>query len=281
MLVRDGQYPVGLDSMVANVVEHHNPFGEPHSERTDWIRVKPNKGKRIAYFTGCTSAYREKEIAKSTVELLDTLGFDVVLADEWCCGSPLLRTGFVDKGLEQASHNVEVLNSLDIDEIIATCPGCFRVLKSDYAKHGLELRVPVRHISEFLEEHIADQIIDETDTRFTYHDPCHLGRHMGVYDAPRNVIQRVAGSEIIEMERHADNAMCCGNGAGMRLLFPEKAKEIGSERIRQARDVDADVIVTSCPFCKNMLSSQSKDELRVVDLSELVLMVLDDEKVHK
>jgi Fe-S oxidoreductase len=279
--VKEGRHPDGLNSLVADVIEHHNPFGEPHSARSDWIKVQPNRGKKIAYFTGCTSAYREKEIVESTVTILQSLGLDVVLPDEWCCGSPLLRTGFIDEGLEQARHNVEVLNSLDVEEIITTCPGCFRVLKNDYASHGLKLNMPVRHLSEFLEERIKDLKAGKIDGKITYHDPCHLGRHMGVYDAPRNVIQRVAGSEIIEMERHADNAMCCGNGAGMRLLFPEKAKEIGSERIRQAMDVDADVVVTSCPFCKNMLSSQSKDELRVVDLPELVLMVLDDEKVHK
>ncbi|MFX1472655.1 MAG: (Fe-S)-binding protein [Promethearchaeota archaeon] len=280
MLVRNGQYPVGLDSMVANVVEHHNPFGEPHSERTDWIRVKPNKGKRIAYFTGCTSAYREKEIAKSTVELLHTLGFDVVLPDEWCCGSPLLRTGFVDIGLEQASHNAEVLNSLEVEEIVATCPGCYRTLKNDYAKLGLELDVPVRHISEFLEEHIADLNFGEFDGKFTFHDPCHLGRHMGVYDSPRKVIQHVTRSKVIEMERHGDNAMCCGNGAGMRLLWPEKAKVIGSERIRQAKDIDANVLVTACPFCKNLLVSQSDNEMKVIDLPELALMAIEKKNAH-
>jgi Fe-S oxidoreductase len=280
-LVREGRHPVELNALAASISEHHNPFDEPHSSRKNWIDVPTGKGSKIAYFTGCTSAYREKEILESTVSILHSLGHDVVLPDEWCCGSPLLRTGFVDEGLEQARHNVEVLNSLDVKEIVTTCPGCFRVLKKDYAAHGLKLDVPVKHLSEFLEERINDLKVGQFDGTVTYHDPCHLGRHMGVYDAPRKIIQKVTGSEITEMERHSDNATCCGNGAGMRLLWPEKANMIGAERIRQARVADANTLVTACPFCKNLLTSQSGDELRVVDLPELVLMALEDEKVHK
>lgn len=276
-LVKEGRHPAGLNSLVVNVVEHHNPFGEAHNARSDWIEVSPKKGKRIAYFIGCTSAYREKEIVESTVKLLDSLGFDIVIPDEWCCGSPLLRTGFVDEALEQARHNVEVLNSLDVEEIVTTCPGCYRVLKQDYASHGLELNSQVSHLSEFLEKKIEDLKTARIEGKVTYHDPCHLGRHMGVYDAPRNVIQKVTGREVVEMERHADNAMCCGNGAGMRLLFSEKAKEIGNERIRQAMDVDANMVVTACPFCKNMLASRSGNEIRVLDLPELVSMTLENE----
>jgi len=280
-IVQDGKHPVGLNSMVANVIEHHNPFGEPHSERSSWAHVPSTDGKRIAYFTGCTSAYREKAILESTVKLLSSLALDVVLPDEWCCGSPLLRTGFIDEGLEQARHNVEVLNSLDVEEIVTTCPGCFRVLKNDYASHGLKLEVPVKHLSEFLHVRINQLKTAKIEGNVTYHDPCHLGRHMGVYDAPRNVIRAVTGREIVEMERHAENAMCCGNGAGMRLLWPEKAKLIGAERVRQAREIAADVIVTACPFCKNLLEAQSSDEMRVIDLPEFVLMALDGDKVHK
>jgi Fe-S oxidoreductase len=280
-LVNAGTHPIGLNPLVESIREHHNPFGEPHSSRSDWVKVPAGKGSKIAYFTGCTSAYREKEILESTVQLLHSLGHDVVLPDEWCCGSPLLRTGFVNEGLEQARHNVEVLNSLDVEVIVTTCPGCYRVLKSDYPKHGLEMNIPVRHLSEFLEERLIDMEAGDFDGNITYHDPCHLGRHMGVYDAPRNVIRRVTGREIVEMERHSDNAMCCGNGAGMRRLWPEKAKVIGSERIRHAMQINANIIVTACPFCKNLLASQSTDEIKVIDLPELALMALQKQKVHK
>ncbi|MHA1863079.1 MAG: (Fe-S)-binding protein, partial [Candidatus Thorarchaeota archaeon] len=106
----------------------------------------------------------------------------------------------------------------------------------------------------------------------TYHDPCHLGRHCDIYDEPRTVIEKVSGSPLVEMERTRDNATCCGNGAGLRTLFPDKAKKIGTERVKHATDTGAKVLVTSCPFCKNMLESQSGEDLTVYDLPELVLM---------
>jgi len=86
------------------------------------------------------------------------------------------------------------------------------------------------------------------------------------------VIETISGAPIVEMERTRDNAMCCGNGAGLRTLFPEKAKKIGAERVRQAKNTGANILVTSCPFCKNMLKSQSGEDLIVLDLPEIVLM---------
>ena len=90
----------------------------------------------------------------------------------------------------------------------------------------------------------------------------------------------MSGTSLVEMERTRDNAMCCGNGAGLRTLFPEKAKEIGSERVRQAKTTGANILVTSCPFCKNMLNSQSGDNLTVLDLPELVLMAKHGHKTN-
>jgi heterodisulfide reductase subunit D len=160
-----------------------------------------------------------------------------------------------------------------------TCPGCFRVLSHDYPEYGLILNKPVRHISQLLNE-IKD-ILPAHDFKgtITYHDPCHLGRHSNIYDEPRNVINQISNSNIVEMERSRDNAMCCGNGAGLRTLFSEHAKKIGKERIQQAKQTGASILVTSCPFCKNMLESQSGDDLIVLDLPELVLQAKRSRKV--
>ncbi|MFW9847438.1 MAG: (Fe-S)-binding protein, partial [Candidatus Thorarchaeota archaeon] len=261
-LVDAGKYPHVLNELLEAIKEHHNPFGESHSQRNDWIDIQKTEGSKIAYFTGCTAAYREKGIVESTTEILSALGHQVVVSsEEWCCGSPLLRTGFHEAAMEQAQHNVEILNSMDVESIVVTCPGCYRVLKQDYAENGFEIEAPVRHLSEVLERQLEDLWTGQIDGRITYHDPCHLGRHMGVYDAPRQVIQKVSGQEILEMERHGENANCCGNGAGMRMLFPEKAKQIGARRIQDAKDVGATVLVTACPFCKDILATQAGSDL--------------------
>jgi heterodisulfide reductase subunit D len=153
-----------------------------------------------------------------------------------------------------------------------TCPGCYRALTSDYTENKHELNKPVRHISEFLSKSLDKLPTGDFEGPVSFHDPCHLGRHSGVYDAPREVIERVSGKPVIEMERNRDNAMCCGNGAGLRTLFPEHAKKIGAERIHQATNVDARYLVTSCPFCKEMLDSQSGEILTVLDLPEFVML---------
>ncbi len=272
-LVEEGRFPSGLNPMVDSIRTHHNPYKEPHEKRIDWLKISTIDGRSLVYFTGCTAAYREKSIAQDTVSVLSSLGYQVhVPEDEWCCGSPLLRTGFVEDALEQARHNVEILNSIDAEEVVVTCPGCYRVLTQDYPKHGLEINKPVRHIAELLQSHLKNLPEFELDGPVTFHDSCHLGRHSGVYEQPREVIERVSKGVLVEMERNRDNAMCCGNGAGLRTLFPEHAKKIGAERVRQAERTGAKYLVTSCPFCKNMLESQAKDSLIVLDLPELVEM---------
>ena len=271
-LVKTNRQPDGITKLVGLVKDTHNPFGDDHAKRNDWIKTRESKGEKVLYFTGCTGAYREKDSVQDTVFLLEQLGFSVeITPDEWCCGSPLLRTGNQEAGLEQASHNTEVLNNIDAKEILVTCPGCYRVLTSDYPENGFELNKPVRHISEFLVDLLSKLPTSEFYGAISYHDPCHLGRHSGVYDAPRDVIERISGSPVVEMERNKDNAMCCGNGAGLRTLFPEQAKKIGAERIRQATNIDAKYLVTSCPFCKEMLEAQSNGMLTVLDLSEFVM----------
>jgi Fe-S oxidoreductase len=273
-LVKSKKQPEGIYRLTGLVKDTHNPFGEEHSKRNDWIKTLESDGKKILYFTGCTAAYREKDSAQATVSILEELGFAVeITPHEWCCGSPLLRTGNQEAGLELASHNVEILNKIDAEEILVTCPGCYRVLATDYPENGYELNKPVRHISEFLVDSLDELPTSDFDGSITFHDPCHLGRHSGVYDAPREVIKRVSGSPVVEMDRNKENAMCCGNGAGLRTLFPEYAKKIGYERIRQAKNINARYLVTSCPFCKNMLSSQSGFDITVLDLPELVMMI--------
>jgi Fe-S oxidoreductase len=280
--VKQGRQPKGLVKLSQSVRNNLNPLDEPMGKRNDWITPKKNKGKPVLYFVGCLASYREKEIAKDTVASLELLGYKVTIAgDEACCGSPLFRTGDEEGGLEMAQHNLAIMNDSDVQEIVASCPGCYRVLTQDYPNRGLDIKKPVRHISEVLSESLKKLPTSTFDGTITYHDPCHLGRHCGIYDPPREVISHVSGKPVKEMERNRDNSTCCGNGAGLRTLFPDAAKKIGTERIRHAKNVDAKFIVTTCPFCKNMLESQSDETLTVLDLPELVMLAQKRREVKK
>lgn len=214
----------------------------------------------MLYFRGCTAREKQTGIQNATEELLKRAGVDYhILDDEKCCGSVLLRTGFIDEATEQIKKNTEVLKG---QRILTSCAGCYKTLKDDY--EGLD----VIHISQLLVELINDGKLNFTkkDSNVTYHDSCHLGRHAEVFDEPRNVIKSVAN--LVEMENIRENSLCCGAGGGVKSAYPEIAGEMASARIEQALETDCETLITACPFCKLNLEN---DNLEVLDLTEFLL----------
>ena len=223
----------------------------------------------MLYFRGCTAREKETDIAEATEMLLNLACVDYhILADEKCCGSVLLRTGFEKDAKKQIEKNTEFLKG---EKIITSCAGCYKTLKEDY--EGLD----VVHISQLLDELISENRIDLTKTDFdvTYHDSCHLGRHSNVFDEPRNVIESVAN--LVEMENNHENSLCCGAGGGVKSAYPEIATFMAESRIAQAKETNCKTLVTSCPFCKLNLEN---DELEVLDLTEFLIRYggLDEEQ---
>lgn len=223
----------------------------------------------MLYFRGCTAREKETSIQKATEKLLDIAGVDYhILEDEKCCGSVLLRTGFFNEAQRQIKKNTEVLKG---EKIITSCAGCYKTLKEDY--EGLD----VIHISQLLDELIRDGKLnlEKGELDVTYHDSCHLARHMEVFDEPRNVIGALAN--LVEMENNRENSLCCGAGGGVKSAYPEIATQMAKTRIGQAMDTGCKTLVTACPFCKLNLSN---DELEVLDLTEFLVRYggLDEEE---
>lgn len=214
----------------------------------------------MLYFRGCTAREKQTDIAEATERLLEIAGVDFhTLDDEKCCGSVLLRTGFIDEAQNQIKKNTEILKG---QKIITSCAGCYKTLKEDY--EGLD----VIHISQLLDELIREGKLNfsKGDLNVTYHDSCHLGRHCNVFDEPRNVIQSVA--DITEMENIRENSLCCGAGGGVKSAYPEIANQMASLRIAQAKETGCKTLVTPCPFCKLNLEN---DDIEVVDLTEFLV----------
>ena len=232
----------------------------------------------LLYFRGCTAREKLNSISKATERILKAAKINYeTLEDEQCCGSVLLRTGFVDDAIEQMKGN---LKDFEGKTIVTSCSGCYKTLKEDYKKYlGVDLKVI--HISQLLEQLIKENRINlkgNKDLRVTYHDSCHLGRHAGEYEAPRNVIQSI--SNLVEMENNKENARCCGSGGGVKSAYGELSNSIAQLRIKEAEDTDADLVVSACPFCKLNLS-QNSDNLEILDLSEFVLEHLDSIDLEK
>lgn len=236
----------------------------------------------MLYFRGCVAREKVNTISKSTEAILKKAGVKFrTISDESCCGSVLLRTGFLKEAKEQMNNN---LPSLEGEKVLVSCAGCYKTFKEDY-KEILGVKLDVIHTSQLF----RDLINNETNTnntnnklnfrksgnsqsgslKVTYHDPCHLGRHAGEYDAPREVINFV--SSLIEMENIRDNSRCCGSGGGVKSAFPEIATTIAQERIKEAKRTEASLMVTACPFCKLNLN---QFDFEVLDLSEFLLKYL-------
>ncbi len=235
----------------------------------------------ILYFPGCMATYRAKGIAKSTIELLKKAGVEFILLgeDEWCCGSVALRTGDVDVGRQMMEHNVDAFKKSGADVVVTSCSGCYRTLKQDYEKIGGSSDFEVKHVLELLKELIDERKLKfpKTNMKVTYHDPCHLGRHSGLYEVPRDILKSVPGLELVEMARNRENARCCGAGGGVRAGFPDLSDQMADTRLKEAEETGAEVLTSACPFCTFALreaAERNNSKLRVLDMPELLVEIL-------
>lgn len=265
-------------SFINSIKNKHNPYQEAHDTRLNWLdRKEPIRDSKLLYFVGCTSSYRTQNIAQATAKILDMAHIDFsVSPEEWCCGSPLFRVGDGKLGEEQIRHNVEEINKLGVEKVIFSCAGCYRTFKHDYPARGIELGFEVQHISEFLADLIKEGKINLKDLELsvTYHDPCHLGRHSGVYQAPRTVIQAIPKLQLLEMNRNRYNAWCCGAGGGVKSGFKELAIETAGDRIEEAQKTGTQILISACPFCELNLREAVKAkqaQLEILDITELLL----------
>lgn len=292
MLVEVGLGPLENHiPLIKSVKAYDNPWQQPRQARTKWIRrakkeglllaepkeIKKTKGK-LLLFLGCTAAYNDnvREIAIDTINILEALGIDYGFLgpEEKCCGSVLLRMG--DKEFERiAFDNIRQFKSLGIKILVTSCAGCYKTIKFDYPKIE-RLDFDVLHMVEFLEElknkgtlklrHPVERVV-------TYHDPCHLGRASGVFDAPRAVLNAIPGVELVEMERIFQYSRCCGAGGGVKAGFPEIQSKMALRRIREAEVTGAEYLVSACPFCFSGLQvglKASGSNLVMKDITGLV-----------
>ncbi len=274
------------NAIESSIKTENNPYNEPASMRKDLFddRVWPETAEYV-YFVGCTSSYREKQIAQDTVALLDKIGIDyTILPEEKCCGSVLLRLGHTDAFVGITNDNIDAIKKTGARAVITACAGCFRTMKIDTAEQNIELPFKLLHVTEFLDNLVRDgKVSFESPKRLvvTYHDPCHLGRHAEVYEAPRRVIQAVGNVELVEMMTNRRYAHCCGSGGGLKGTFGDLANQISADRITEATETGAEVLLTACPFCHKGLGDGLplvETGLTVQDLPSFLLPFIKESK---
>jgi heterodisulfide reductase subunit D len=265
-------------------------------KRLEWLtkEYQTSDHSDILYFVGCIPYFepifgyletKALDIAKANLKILNHLGVQpMLLPDEKCCGHDALWTGDVETFQRLAEHNTKLIKESGVKKIIFSCPEGYRTLKIDYPEHGFELGCELQHISEFVAEKIEKKELKfkEVRRKVTYQDPCRLGRHLGIYDSPRKVLEAIPGIELIEMEKNREYALCCGTSAFTNCDI--YSHEMRVERLLEAKATGAETLVTTCPKCqihfKCAMNNKGEEKgpdinIEVMDLANLVASALE------
>jgi Fe-S oxidoreductase len=268
--------------------------------RIDWIPedAKVSERGEVLFYVGCLPyldvIYKNigadsLNIAKGALKILNKAEISPVISnDERCCGHDLLWTGDSEGFEKLAELNVKYIKESGAKTVVTTCPECFRTLSKDYPEYAGNLDFEVVHISQFIEELINNGKLkfpgrSQDIQRITYQDPCRLGRHMGIYDSPRNVISSTSNISLVEMERNRESAMCCGVSAWTNCKSHSKQMQI--ERMMEAKSTGAGILMTTCPKCNIHLKCSVHNEvpvdrdkvaMEILDFTEIVSRALDD-----
>jgi len=267
-------------------------------KRLEWLTndYRTSDQSDILFFVGCSPyltpffeylGVRTLDISEATLRILNRLGIEpMILSDEKCCGHDALWTGDEQTFKKLAEHNTKLIREAGVKKIIFSCPEGYRTLKLDYPNYGFELGCELQHISELLAERIEKEGLKfkKTNKKVTYQDPCRLARHLGIYDAPRKVLEQIPGIELVEMERSKEWSLCCGTSAFANCY--SCSHELRTGRLLEAKATGAETLVTCCAKCQThfrcAMNHRGEEkgadlEIEVMDLTNLVANALEEE----
>ncbi|MGD2147162.1 MAG: (Fe-S)-binding protein [Anaerolineae bacterium] len=285
---RGTNVPTGMQMLGETVTTAYNISGDSNATRQIWsenlaripLGVRPRRRlAKVVYFIGCVSSFypRVYNIPQAVVQVLEIadVEFTTLGEDEWCCGYPLYVAGMRDRAAALVRHNVALVKRTGAQEVVFTCPSCYYAWAHLYPEVTDVSGIHLRHVTEFLAELVAGDLpaMGPVPEVVTYHDPCDLGRKSGVYDAPRELLQRIPELELREMEASRENALCCGGGGDVEVSDPTVSREVAGRRMAQVKATGARYVASACQQCKRTLQEGAKRQkirVRAVDVSELL-----------
>jgi Fe-S oxidoreductase len=272
----------------ASLLGEGNPLNEERKKRADWAKglsVKTfTEGMEILYFPGCYLSYdpRLKKVARATANILNRAGIDfgILGSKENCCGESIRKTGDEELFKRLARENIKTFIDNGVKKILVSSPHCYHTFKNEYPEFMVTFEVV--HISQYLFELINEgrlELTKEYGKKVTYHDPCYLGRHNGIYEEPRGVLKKIPGLELKEMPDSLEDSLCCGGGGGRIWMETPKGERFSDLRLAQAIGVGAEVLVTSCPYCitnfeDSRLNREDSEVLEIKDITEIIQEVI-------
>jgi Fe-S oxidoreductase len=275
-------------SIRSNLKSDGNPFAEDRQKRAAWaegLAVQPFNGKmEILYFPGCYLSYdpRLKKVAVATASILKKAGvnFGILGAKENCCGESIRKTGDEELFRQLATENIKTFIDNGVKKILVSSPHCYQTFKNEYPEFMVHFEVV--HITQYLSGLISEgrlELKKKYGKKVTYHDPCYLGRHNGIYDEPRMILKNIAALELTEMEDTMEDSFCCGGGGGRIWMDTPKGERFSDLRVEQAVKTGAEVLVTSCPYCianfeDSVLYRKDSETIEIKDITEIIQEVI-------
>jgi len=288
LVLTESVFPSNLNNVFKSLETNFSPWAFSPADRAAWadgMNIKTmaeDKDGEVLFWVGCAGSYddRYKKVTKAFATIMQKAGvnFRILGTEEKCNGDTARRLGNEYLAQMMMQENVETLNNYGVKKIVTACPHCFHSLKNEYPQFGGNFEV--KHHTQFIEELLAGEKIqlkqDSENHKVTYHDSCYLGRYNEVYDSPRNSLAKVAGLDLVEMERNKSRGFCCGAGGGRMFLEDEEGGRINEERAKEALNTKADTIASACPFCMTMMTDgvkhfEKSEEVAVKDIAEIIL----------
>ena len=284
MVVSAGALLPAHEMVIESLRKNDNVVDKPKEERGAWaeglsLKNVTTEKADVVYRAGCMLSF-DPEIwgaARDAITLLQKAGVDVGIEgkEEVCCGGHAYEIGQLAEFTKYAEHNVEAYNGAGVSKVIVSCADGLSHIKLLYPKINIKMNFEVLHMVEYLDQLIEEDSIKftkEVPMKVTYHDPCHLGRHAGIYDPPRNILRSIPGLELIEMERSREFSWCCGAGAGVKQAYPDFALWTANERVKEAKATGATALVTSCPWCERNFRDAIKEYGEKIEVYDIAVI---------
>ncbi len=291
ILVPDGVVPASIPNLrgiMTSIASVGNPWGQQPKDRANWAKDLEVKefveDTELLYFPCCYPSYdpRLRKVAQATASTLQRAGVDfgILGSKENCCGESVRKAGNETLFKRLARENIKTFIDNGVKKILASSPHCFHTFKNEYREFKADFEVV--HVSQYLSQLLNEGKLKPTKEypkRVTYHDPCYLGRHNGIYDEPRNVLKKIPGLELVEMANSREDSLCCGMGGGRIWMETAKEERFSNIRLEQAIQTGAEVLVTSCPYCitqfeDSMLTLKNSEAIQIKDITEILQEVL-------
>jgi len=279
--------PKVMELTAKNIEGTGSITGDNRENRLLWFEnmepgsVKVGVKAKYLYFAGCVSSLYPSSysIPQNFSKLMNKAGLDwAVLGEcENCCSYPLAIGGMTKKAINVMELNVEDVTASGAEYLVTTCPSCYHMWKNVYPEYVPNMPpVKIKHATQLLAELVKEGVFqfNETNCTVTYHDSCDLGRKSGIYDEPREILSAIPGVKLAEMKYNRVKSFCCGGGGNLEMNDPALSGKVAQQRVEQAKNVNADIIVTSCQQCKRTLTGgvrQIRARIKVMDLSEFIM----------